>query len=455
MKLLAAGDYSDALTHFHAAIDANPDEYMNYFKRATVYMALSRSKQALADFDRVIQLKPDFLKAKHQRGELLLKMGRLNEAYEDLECIVKKEPNYNDVQERLILVGTLKNQIEVIKNAYKRNDYQLAIEGLNEIFEYIPWDPSLRELRAEAFLGLGNIVHAISDIRSVTKLKHDNSQGFLKLSNLHYQIGEPEESLVEIRECLKLDPDHTECHSIYKKLKKIVKFLKAAKEAHEKKDWERCIESSRKVLKEEQKVTGITFHAYDKLCICYLKSGNSLEARKACTDAIKINKVEPRLYCDRADAFLQEDLFDEAISDFRSALDIEKDLARAKKGLVRAQKLQKRAGKRDYYKLLGVKRNAKKKEIIKAYKKLAVKWHPDKFRDIDEKKTAEKKFMDIAAAKEVLSDPDMRAQYDRGADPLDPESGKDEQSFRHGGQNFKFRGGNPFGDGFQFKFHFN
>merc|ERR1719322_1803479 len=140
-------------------------------------MALSRSKQALADFDRVIQLKPDFLKAKHQRGELLLKMGRLNEAYEDLECIVKKEPNYNDVQERLILVGTLKNQIEVIKNAYKRNDYQLAIEGLNEIFEYIPWDPSLRELRAEAFLGLGNIVHAISDIRSVTKLKHDNSQG--------------------------------------------------------------------------------------------------------------------------------------------------------------------------------------------------------------------------------------------------------------------------------------
>ena len=91
MKLLVAGDYSDALTHFHAAIDANPDEYMSYYKRATVYMALSRSKQALADLDRVIQLKPDFLKAKHQRGELLLKMGMLNEAYEDLECIVKKE----------------------------------------------------------------------------------------------------------------------------------------------------------------------------------------------------------------------------------------------------------------------------------------------------------------------------------------------------------------------------
>ena len=63
------------------------------------------------------------------------------------------------------------------------------------------------------------------------------------------------------------------------------------------------------------------------------------------------------------------------------------------------------ATKRDYYKILGVKRNAKKKDITKAYRKLAQQWHPDNFQDEDEKKTAEKKFMDIAAAKEVLTDP--------------------------------------------------
>lgn len=41
------------------------------------------------------------------------------------------------------------------------------------------------------------------------------------------------------------------------------------------------------------------------------------------------------------------------------------------------------------------------------YRKLAQKWHPDNFQDEDEKKKAEKKFMDIAAAKEVLTDPGM------------------------------------------------
>ncbi len=41
---------------------------------------------------------------------------------------------------------------------------------------------------------------------------------------------------------------------------------------------------------------------------------------------------------------------------------------------------------------------------MQAYKKLAMQWHPDKFQDEEDKKTAEKKFMDIAAAKEVLLD---------------------------------------------------
>ena len=69
------------------------------------------------------------------------------------------------------------------------------------------------------------------------------------------------------------------------------------------------------------------------------------------------------------------------------------------------------ASKRDYYKILGLRRNAGKKEITKAYRKLAQKWHPDNFQDETEKKAAEKKFMDIAAAKEVLTDDGMHYYF--------------------------------------------
>lgn len=93
-----------------------------------------------------------------------------------------------------------------------------------------------------------------------------------------------------------------------------------------------------------------------------------------------------------------------ALNDYQKALHIDGNSHCAQNGVPHVQKLQKLSSRRDYYKILGVKRTASKKEIIKAYRKLAQKWHPDGYQG-DEKKQAEKKFIDIAAAKEVLTNP--------------------------------------------------
>jgi len=68
------------------------------------------------------------------------------------------------------------------------------------------------------------------------------------------------------------------------------------------------------------------------------------------------------------------------------------------------------ATKRDYYELLGVSRTASADEIKKAYRKLAMKYHPD--RNSGDKK-AETMFKEVSEAYEVLSDPTKRQQYDR------------------------------------------
>ena len=66
--------------------------------------------------------------------------------------------------------------------------------------------------------------------------------------------------------------------------------------------------------------------------------------------------------------------------------------------------------KRDYYEVLGVSKSADAAELKKAYRKLAVQFHPDRNPD---DKTAEDKFKEAAEAYEVLSDPDKKAKYDR------------------------------------------
>ena len=68
--------------------------------------------------------------------------------------------------------------------------------------------------------------------------------------------------------------------------------------------------------------------------------------------------------------------------------------------------------KKDYYEVLGVPKDASDDVIRKAYKKLAIKWHPDKH--VDDKKEAEEKFKEISEAYSVLSDPKKKREYDTG-----------------------------------------
>ena len=88
------------------------------------------------------------------------------------------------------------------------------------------------------------------------------------------------------------------------------------------------------------------------------------------------------------------------------------------------------ADKRDYYEVLGVEKNANADEIKKAYRKAAIKYHPDKNPG---DKEAEEKFKEAAEAYDVLSNPDKRARYDQ---------------FGHAGMSGAAGGAGGFGGGF-------
>ena len=134
--------------------------------------------------------------------------------------------------------------------------------------------------------------------------------------------------------------------------------------------------------------------------------------------------------------------------------------------LQKAQRLLKQSKKRDYYKVLGVDRDADTKTIKKAYRRMTKIAHPDKETGSEEKMAA------VNQAWEVLGNPDLRRQYDNGQDPNDPET-QQQQHHQHpfqqgagggfagnpffqqgGGQQHFFHQGGFGGGGGNFKFHF-
>ncbi len=105
------------------------------------------------------------------------------------------------------------------------------------------------------------------------------------------------------------------------------------------------------------------------------------------------------------------------------------------------------ATKRDYYEILGVTRSASETELKSAYRKLALKWHPDK----NKESGAEAKFKEINEAYEVVSNPEKRAKYDQfGHAAFDPSAGfgggQGGQSYRQGPFTYTYSSGGGFED---------
>ncbi|KAI4997456.1 hypothetical protein ZWY2020_052798 [Hordeum vulgare] len=85
-----------------------------------------------------------------------------------------------------------------------------------------------------------------------------------------------------------------------------------------------------------------------------------------------------------------------------------------REALMKAERQLKLSKRKDWCKILGISNTALATDIKRAYKRLALRWHPDK--NVENHEEAENMFREIVTAYEVLSGKDKRVRYDRGED---------------------------------------
>lgn len=180
-----------------------------------------------------------------------------------------------------------------------------------------------------------------------------------------------------------------------------------------------------------------------------MKLGKNEDALATLNISLRMNPDYAKALVKRGEVFQNLEEWEEAVSDFGAAAAIDPAGFQVQQKLKYAQSKAKAARKKDYYKILNVDKKADEKTIKKAYRKLALQWHPDKNNETPEQqKRAEKMFKEINEAWAVLSDPKKREQHDMGMSMEDMQNGGGMPGGFPGGGGMHFNmGGMPGGMG--------
>ncbi|KAJ3080237.1 hypothetical protein HDU99_008912 [Rhizoclosmatium hyalinum] len=456
---LAGGKVNDAMQAFDLAIELEPTNYLALFRRAAAQLSVGRMSQALKDFDSVLKLRPKFDQALIQRGKLYLKDCQLKEALQDLRRYSETNPKDTDVLEVIGEAEVAEADIQVVNGLINSKDFEPALETLNRLVQTCPLKVEWRLKRAEIYLETNDLTMAAGDFSRIASIK-PTPEVLHRLAGLRLQMGELTESLNSVKECMKHDPENKPCKKIFKTLKTLDKTVKKVETMFTKSKWlstvtELFVEKGLMQQAEEIGSDAVKLKAYSMACKSYAELGNKdSEMEKWCSKTIDLDENHFEALYFRGEWKIKKEDFEGAMRDLKKAHEANQQDRRIVEAYQKAERLLAQSKKKDYYKVLGVARTASKKDIKKAFRKLAQQWHPDKYKGDLSEEDVRKKMSEINEAYEVLEDDEKRSQFDNGIDPNEQQQGG---GHHHGGNPFFFQQGGFQGGGFPGgqQFHFN
>jgi len=342
-----------------------------------------------------------------------------------------------------------------------------------------PGSTSLKILRGTALLHVGKVEDALTLANSVVAEAGEGGGGsemssvlLLRAQCLNAQ-GNGASAIKTLNECLRQDPDSSAAARLIKIIKKGEALKKEGNDAFAENKLDAALAAYRAALELDPSNHFLNSRLHTNIAVALNKQGKSSEAVCECNTAIEKDEGYVKAYFRRAQAYQKmgdADSVGNAIRDFnkckellgaapgpsgasRSAMaqnaalspENKEFLKQVESALKDAQKAMKKAKFKDYYKLLEIDKNADEEDIKKAYKKAALKWHPDRHsggNEADQKK-AEAMFKDVTEANTVLSNRQSRARYDNilegGGEEFDP---NEDANHGHGHSH-----GSPFGGG--------
>jgi DnaJ family protein C protein 3 len=418
---LATGNTQDALTYFDVAITRDPQNYLIFFRRSAAYLQLGRAKQTQHDLDKVLELKPGFEGALVQRAKIRARKADWAAARKDYEAAGKAD--------EIAELEEAHRAAKLAQEAADKGDWETCVSqaGIAIVVAGAAYD--IRNARARCRFEKGEVIEGISDLQHLLQINTGDTEPHLQSSAMaFYSLGETEKGIKHVASCLQSDPDSKACMKLRRREKNLEKDLKKVRSFFEKRQFATASkllidrgEDEPGLLKEVKQnfadyiaagyiypnsPQGLYASLVEQTCEAYVEMGNLKKGTQYCQEALQLNENSLYGLIHKGQTELEADDFDDAVRTLELAKEHHQQSQKANELLNKAHTLLKRIKTKDYYKVLGLSRDADEREIKKTYRKYSKKFHPDKTGAQGmTPEDAQKKMAAINEAYEVLSNP--------------------------------------------------
>ncbi|KAM0746903.1 Co-chaperone [Meredithblackwellia eburnea MCA 4105] len=480
---LSSGKSASALNIYEHILERDPSDFATLYKRATVRLATGQLSKAKDGFRAVLAVR-DFDQAHLELARIHTKLGEYDQALEEVNVFAKmvstKDPkDQKDEDDAKALKDTINQSQKDLSTAQKAlkagaSKADVCISSATSAIKSSPNHEGLRLIRAECYVLQRDYDSAVGDLlRAAAITPALPPQHLLRLTLLsslflpRESLEIPQEALTSVKRCLAADPDSKLCRDVFKSLKNVEKelarvrnwidggkwmeaaiilapsssgvglisTLKTIVETYQEPKLKGLPKDSSPVLPTDpadlEKQSPLITKLVSTLCRAYVTIGQTRKAGMTCEEVLERDPEDLWGLVSKSDKLVQDEQWEEAVRVLTTAFEnTGKSDRMILEKLQKAQRLLKQSTAKDYYKVLGVSRDADAKTIKKAYRKATLKAHPDK------EGGSEAKMAALNEAYEVLSNPELRARFDNGEDPNDPTANQ-QNPFAHGGSPFQ------------------
>lgn len=368
---MTKGSYESALEDCNRAADRDPDNSKVLLRLARIYTALGRPEDALITFDRI-----------------------------------NPTPSAKDMGPAKEMLHHINSAKDTLERGSASSMVLHALDQAEKLLGYTASKPRKWQLlRAEAYIKMGR-ENALGEAQNIAMaLLRSNSQdpeALVIRGRVMYGQGENEKALQLFRMALNCDPDFKEAVKWLKTVQKLDRMKTEGNAEFKAARYQAAILKYDEALQIDPSNKSINSKLLQNRAQCKLKLKKYNEAIADSEKAVSLDPGYTKARKTKANALGQAERWEDAVKEWKEIKEIDPEDQSIAKELRQAELELKKSQRKDYYKILGVGKDAGPDEIKKAYRKMAVKYHPDK-NPGDE--VAENKFKDLQEAYECLNDP--------------------------------------------------